>query len=256
MSTVLEDSLGVILDNVADAIEGGNTYRGSGTAYAGIPGTRSHDERVGTTVTADSGATTTAVPAKSADDGLYASLVRVDGPPFFLLGTSGANDGWARKITSYNPTSDTLTVGKAFGSAPVENDLFTVLEGFKRAPDNWNLEGAGIDATKSWDRYFSVAALPGTRLPWYGNGVQQFETQLEVRLRLLKRNRDRRAKASALENIARFRMVLTRGDHRDGLYMQILEASSQAPDLVVEDADKVIVSDRYRLIYRATSHFV
>lgn len=255
MSTVLEDALGAILDNVADAIEGGYAYRGSGDAYAGIPGTQSHDERAGATITADTGASTTSIPAKNANDALFASMSRTDGPPFFLLGTSGDNDGWARKITGYTAATNTFAVGKAFGAAPAENATFTVLEGFKRAPDNWDLDGEGNAAEASWDRFFSVSAMPGVRASWYGNGVQQFETQLEVRLRILKRNRARKAASSALENVARFRMVLTRGDHRDGTYTQLLDASASAPEVVVDDKHKVIVADRYRLVYRATSNF-
>ena len=117
--TILTETIGGILDNFADAIEGGNSYRGSGTAYKGIPSTRSPDWRLSTGENATGGSTTTAVIGGIAAT-TAAQLVRTDAAPYFLLCTaqnSGTgNTGAARKITDYDGT-DTFTVAPAFAEA-------------------------------------------------------------------------------------------------------------------------------------------
>ena len=43
MTVLLDTALGAIHNNLADVLEGGNSWRGSGTAYKGIPGRYSND---------------------------------------------------------------------------------------------------------------------------------------------------------------------------------------------------------------------
>lgn len=255
--TMLQEAIGSILDNYADAIEGGNAYRGSGTAYSGICGAYSHSEHEDFGLSPISGSTTTIVgTALTADIG--AAIVRTDAPPFFVLCTSQAaltqNTGAARKITAYDSGTNTLTVSPAFNDAVAGGDIFAVKEGFKRAPDNVDINDD--EATGAFDRFFRFTMLPGTLAPWFGNSVEQYDSTLEIQLRIMKRARDRNATASALENVLRFRSILTRGEHRDGTYTQRLSAQSNAPTVLDEDAERVIVSDKYAITYRIASDFL
>ncbi|HJW75787.1 MAG TPA: hypothetical protein VJ787_08990 [Thermoleophilia bacterium] len=264
MSTIYDNAVGSILDNYADAIEGGTAYRGAGTAYHGIAGTQSLDELASTTLTEDAGGSATLLTADDLGDVQGALLARGDtGPPFFVLGAGGtaANLGAARKIAAFTAsaagppeTPATYTVA-ALPAANNAGDTYTVLEGFKRSPDGADLR-AGGDASEAWDRFFDLRARPGTRDGWYGNGVQQFTTVLDLRLRLRKAARQRNAAAAVFENLLRLRTVLARGDHRDGAYTQVLLISEDAPEIESETDTMLIAVDHYRLIYRVSSTFL
>lgn len=257
--SILTQSLSAILSNYADAIEGGNSYRGSGTAYTGIPGTQSHLHVVKEIddFAASSGSTTTAVAPSSIGTWTNEDMVKSHTPPLFLLATAGTarNVGAARKVSAYAPSTRTFTVA-AFPAAVAADDTIALREGFKRAPDDWDLNDDDIAGSVAFDRFFQLSALPGKRLAWSGASRELYETTLEVRLRLMKHERSRKAKDSALENVLFMRSALTRGTHRDGTYTQVLDALDTNPEVIVDDKSKVIVADRYRLVYAVTSSFI
>ncbi len=257
--SILTQSLSAILANYADVIEGGNSYRGSGTAYTGIPGTQSHLHVVKEIdgFAASSGSTTTAVAPSSIGTWVNEDFVKTASPPLFLLATAGTarNVGAARKVSAYAPSTRTFTVA-AFPEAVAAADTLAVREGFKRAPDDWDLNDDDVAASVAFDRFFQLAALPGRRLAWSGAAREVYETTLELRLRLMKHDRSRKAKDSALENVLFMRSALTRGAHRDGTYTQVLHALDTDPEVLVDDKTKVIVADRYRLTYAVSSSFL
>jgi len=265
--TALEEDLATVLDNYGDVIEGGNAYRGSGTKYFGVPGFHAHDELEGTAITAAAGGDTdTLIHDGAISDALAARLVRVDTPAMFVRCTSQAalagNVGGARRIASYTASTNTFELAAAFTDSIAATDVFTTMVGFKRAPDNIDIERDEGQSELAFDRTFSLDAPAGVRAEWYGNGVQQFETTLTVQLRHMKHARSRRATEHALANIALMRSIITRGDQRDTVanggsaHVQILEATGAAPEVVVDDELKVVVADRYRLVYRLNSTFV
>ena len=52
------------------------------------------------------------------------------------------------------------------------------------------------------------------------------------------------------------RVILTRGDVRDATYTQSLDVSASAPDVTVQDKNRIVVADSYRLIYRINSTYL
>jgi hypothetical protein len=256
--TALQNTIGFIIDNYSDAIEGGNSYRGSGTAYNGICGAYSHNEHEDTAITATSGSTTTIVDTAFSDS-VGSAAVRTDAPPFFALCSSQAtltrNTGAARKITAYATGTNTFTVAPAFTDAVAATDVFALKEGFKRAPDNIDINGDG-EAAGGFDRFFRFEMMPGKLAGWFGNGREQYESTLEIQLRIMKRSRDRNAVSSAMENVLMFRSILPRGAHRDGTYTQNLSAMAEEPKILDEDEQRVIVSDKYAITYRVSADFL
>jgi hypothetical protein len=257
-TTVYDNPIGSILDNYADAIEGGNAYRGSGTAYTGIAGYRSFDPFMGETVTSSGNGTTTTVVSTTLAAGDALKLVHETSPPVFLLSKTQAaltgNVGAARRITAHNGTS-TFTVAPAFPEATASTDTFQLREGFKRSPNTIDLE-ADDSAKAGWDRYFQLSAAAGSRLDYSGNGRYLFETELHLRLRLRKAAARREVLASALENMALLATVLSDGNLRDSDgtgYTQVLSAPDGTPETLADDDHKVVLLARYRLVYRVTS---
>jgi len=256
--TVLTESIGDILDNFADAIEGGKDYRGGfAAAYKGVPSAQSMDYRESATNSlATAGSTTTATMGDiAASAGLRA--VRSDAAPFFLLCVSQAsgsgNTGAARKITSHNGV-DTFVVAPAFPEAVANGDRLAIVEGFKRMRDVTDIE-AEDGIAGGLDRTFSLRLVPGRRLPWYGNGYETFESTMELTIRLLKKGRERTARKSALENIQQMRTILTRLDVR-GNYVQLVDVLSTLPETVEDTADKVVIKDKYRVVYRLSAAYL
>lgn len=251
---ILLENLGNILDNYADAIEGGNSYRGSGDAYYGIPSKRSHDVRLSVGEVATSGSTTTAqlqgIPATTA-----AQLLRNDAAPYFLLcatqSTGELNTGAARKITDHDGT-DIFTVAPAFAEAVQVDDTFSVLEGFKRMYDGNDFEHEDTLDKSGHDRAFSLELVPGRRLDWGGDGTEIWDSELRLRLRILKRGRERTARKSVLENIQNILSILTgiSGNDLRGDYVQSLTAMDRAPEITVNDQTKVVALAKFRIIYR------
>jgi uncharacterized Zn-binding protein involved in type VI secretion len=248
--SALTETPGDILDNYADAIEGGNSYRGSGTAYNGIPSARSFDDRLSTGETATAGSTTTAkIGGISAAVG--GQLVRTGAAPYFLLCTaqnSGTgNTGYARKITGHDGT-DTFTVAPAFAEAVANGDTFSVEEGFYRMRDVADIEAEDTESKGGHDRVFSVELSPGRRLDWFGTGYEQYSSVMTIVLRLLKQGRERTARQSLLENAHRMIAIIPSSDLR-GDYVQVVDALTEEPE-VEEDATKVVVRLNFRIQYR------
>lgn len=253
--TTLTASIGAILDNFADAIEGGNSYRGSGTAYKGIPSTRSFDDLETTGLNATAGSTTTAtIGAVDADEAGY--MVREYAPPFFLLCTAQAagsgNTGAARKITQHDGT-DTFTVAPAFAETVASGDTFSIAEGFKRMRDIVDVESDdGIAG--GLDRIFSLDMLPGKRLPIYGNGYEWHESTMDLYIRIHKKGRERTARQAILENAQQMRTILTRLDVR-GDYVQLVDVLDSQPEIFSENKDRITIRDRYRVKYRVDASY-
>ncbi len=255
MSTILEQSPKAILNNYADVIEGGNSYRGSGTKFYGIPGTDSHDADVeALSVTAEASSDTDTLKWSTASSWVGSRLESTDVPPYFvvcLTATQSGNVGLARRISSV--TSTQFELDSAFPYTITTGDTFSVRQGFKRAPDNYDINSSEDGA--AWDRYFSLSMGAGKRGGWYGNGIAHFETDLSLRVRFLKRSRSRQTIDSALENILKIRSILERGDMRDSTYVQVLEISGDAPEIETNDLNKVVILDKYRLVYRVQNNF-
>lgn len=262
MSTLLNQDLGAIADNYADVIEGGNTHRGSGTVYRGIPGIYPSDPdlRSGTdtplTVVGSSVSTTTFDVA-----GTYtqARWVPEAGPAFWALcNTAGSNYEQARKVTGFNATTSVFTVAPAFTAAPSANDSMIMLQGFKRLPNQVDIEAEETEHASGWDRFFSISVEPGERLEYFGRGVETYITTLTVTLRLSKAFREADARASAFSNIAAIRAGMTKGanpDHRDGTYTRALYHKANA-EVVKDDTNKVVIKQDFTLLYRINSELL
>lgn len=267
MGTVLNQGISAILDNYADVIEGGNSWRGSGTAYRGIPGTQPNDPelRDGTdsiqTVVGSSVSTTTFdVTGVSWDQSRW---VKDNIPGYWALCSSSAgaasaqNLNQARKITGYNNTTKVFTIAPALDVAPIASDEFTILQGFKRIPNQHDIEDAELGIANGFDRFFHLRIGAGERLSYYGAGYQTFRSTLELRLRFLKHGREHDVVASAFENLSIIRAAISKGaspDHRDGTYTRAMWPEG-APSIAVEDRDKIVVMDTYTLMYRINAEF-
>lgn len=256
--SVFSQAIGDILSNYADVIEGGTTWRGSGTSWRGIPGTQSNDPELrngsDSSITASSNGTTTTVVYASGD-WEQDRWVKNDVPGFFLLCTSatnGTNVNAARRITAWDNTTKTFTTD-AFPAATTSADEFTALQGFKRLPNNIDIDAEETEASHGFDRMFHISARAGTQTEWYGRGTATFQTVLELKLRFLKYGREHDAIASAFENLAIIRPILCRGanpDHRDGTYTRALIPTGEEAEIAIDDRDKIVVVDRYTLVYQ------
>ena len=255
-TTVYDAAVDAILDNYADAIEGGNAYRGSGTVYNGVAGYSSPDELAGDTVTATGNGTTTTVVSTTIDATSAAEkLVRERTPPMFLkcltqVALTG-NVGYARKITAFNGVS-TYTVAPGFANATASGDTFELLEGFKRAPASQDIMGSGA----GFDRFFELALLPGSLVDMLGSGRKRYRGELELSVRFEKRGNQRAAKNRALASMQWIRSVIDRGELRDGTYVDGIIMQEAAPTLLqVDDQTKYIAVDRYPIEYRLTATY-
>jgi len=258
--TVLQNTIGSILDNYADAIEGGNTYRGSGTKYRGIPGTYSNDSGIrsgdDTPLTATGATANTAFAVASTYSWDSNRWVKTEGPPMFALCTSATNAqnvGAARRVSAYDNSTQTFTFS-GYVSWPANmsvDDVFAMREGFKRLPNNIDIEADDNEFTNGFDRTFKLTAMPGERLDWYGDGYQSFKTTLELRLRFLKYAREWDVVAAALENLSIIRSILTTNkyDLRGDYVVALIADKGNSPEVSKEDKDKVVVLDKYDLIY-------
>ena len=261
---VFDNALAFILANYADVIEGGNAHRGSGTAYLGIPGRQHHQPVIDDNAVVQSavalGSTTIVQATTSITTLTNEDVVKSSTPPLFLLFTvvgdlgSPLNVGAARKISAYDPSTRRFTVA-AFPAAIEFGDFFELRQGFKRAPDKVDIDDVAGAPDGSFDRFFSLRALPGELMDWFGDGMQQYRSTMELRLRIEKRGREQKAIASALENLAIIRSIITRGDQRDGTYTQLLKARGEA-ERVVDNATMIVLRERYDLIYRTNRTFL
>lgn len=258
-SGIFQQALAAILDNYADVIEGGNAWRGSGTSYRGIPGRQSNDQGIredaDTPLTADSNGTTTTMVVASTYSWDSSRWAKTDTPGFFLLCTSATNAvnvNAARRITGWNNTTKTFTTD-AFPAATSDDDVFTVLQGFKRLPNQLDIESAETEAPDGYDRMFSLRAAAGEQLEYFGSGKATYKTELELRLRINKYARQHDAIASAFENASIVRQALCMSgspDHRDGTYTMALISTGAQVTETKNDARKIVLLDKLALIYR------
>lgn len=254
MATVLNQAVGAILANYADVIEGGNSYRGSGTAHRGIPGTRPYDDGLATgadtplDVVGDSVSTTT-FDVAATYDWPSSRWVPEAGPAFWAMQNTGSSAAYeeARKVSGWNNATKLFTVS-AFSAAPAAADSMVMLQGFKRIPNQTDI---GV-FTNGFDRYFHLRMSPGADEDRSGRGVRTKRTKLDLRMRFLKRGREHDAVVSAFENLAIVTAALESShspDHRDGTYTRALWAA-EPPTEETNDDVKIIVMQRFEIIYQ------
>lgn len=257
-ASMFSQNLDGVLDNYADAVEGGNSWRGSGTAYKGIPGVGSVDAdvRAGLTLTVATAVSSTVFAVTPASPTWRADKwSTANGPAYWAVGASGTVVGQHRKITGYAPATGRFTVAAAFSPAEVANDTLTVLQGFKRLPNGVDIE-TDESAPEGYDRYFHLSAIAGRPLRWHGSGHMTFETRLLLRLRLLKYGRLHDWTAMAMTNLAMLRAALVRREHYDGTYVRALTPLDGESAIAVNDKSKIVVQDSYRLVYGISQAFI
>jgi hypothetical protein len=260
MASIFTQGIGSIFDHYSRAIEGDQS--GSYPTLLGIPSVRGFEavEDVTLTAIAGTGFDVIVTTLSSVPDVLTNYAIRADSPPIFakVATSSTAVVGSARRLEStaiYQVASRLFYVLPTWSqgsTAPSTGTTFTIHRGFKRAPDTVDLEA---ESASGFDRFFEWRADSGKRAPWYGNGVQQHETTARLRVRYEKRARRRTVIAAAMENALMLRTVLSRGDMRDGSYVQILDPMPDGPAVAVETEQMLIVEDRFRLVYRVDSTF-
>jgi len=247
-----QNDIGGILDSFADVIEGGNSYRGSGSAFRGLPGAHSNDNGLAkdgddSAVASGAGSTTTIVYASGA--GASERWVKSNIPGFFAICNTQAsgvrNKGAARRITGWNLGTKTWTVD-AFPEATAQNDTFEIVQGFKRLPDGEDIEAEEIDS--GWDRFFSFEIDDaGVDAGLWGAGVATYTTELNLRLRILKHGRGQRAAQSAITNMSILRDGLTKPLNRSGLVRALLPIGGTSSE---KDTHKIVITQTYQLHYR------
>jgi hypothetical protein len=261
MAHLTQQSIGAIIDNYADAIEGGNRHN-SGTSYRGIPGTFTNDERIRTgvdnTITADGAGDTTTI-AVSTGDWPQGRWKKTNSPGFFLVCTSGADQAVSagRRITDWDNTAKEFTTD-AFPVAPGDTATFNVYQGFRRLPNNIDIDGELSNIPLGGDRFFDIALLPQERSDYLGNGVETWNGNLRVRLRLVNFSRLHDSRARVAENLTIIASALTRSalpDHRDGTYTRALLPPIEAPELIVDDDQKTVMALDMPIVYRVDRTF-
>ncbi len=254
MTHVSQSAVGAILNTISDVIEGGNAYAG-GTSFNGIPGRQSNDAGLrvhgGTPITASSNGSTTLVYQSSGnfDTGRW---LKNETPGFFLVCTSATNAGnedKARRVTGVDNTNKRYTVD-AFPYDTSSGDVFVVAQGFKRLPNNIDIDIEATAVPHGYDRFFQVLVTPVGFSEWHGSAFATLQAELTIRLRLLKYGRSQDAIASMFENLGIFRSVLTMQEHRETTYTRALVADPEVrPEILVDDRDKIVVADKYTLYY-------
>lgn len=262
--SLFQNALDVILNNYADVIEGGSAYRGSGTSWKGLPGYGSNDPGLrlatDTPLTAITGTTgTTTVEIHNTNYSWETERwVKVYTPGFFLLCTSAtnsANVGAARRITGWDNTEHQFTTD-AFPATLTSGDVFSVMQGFKRIQNNIDIMNPDLEINGGYDRCFHFSAGAGEDQQWYGSGVMTLKTTLDLQVRFLKYSRAHDVVASAMTNMAILRAGLCRGEHRDGTYTRALLPTDNHAEVLLDDPTKIVISDKYDLLYRINTEFL
>jgi hypothetical protein len=219
-------------------------------------------------VTADSpltvltGVSTTVFSIAGAYSWENARWVKENTPSYWMHCTTSSGAGspnlnCARKISAWDNTLKRFTVA-AFPSTPTALDVMEVLQGFKRIPNGVDIESDNEGIQGGFDRFFSLSALPGKQLGYYGKGVATYETELQLKLRMSKAFRQHDSIASVLENLAIIRPILCRGsnpDHRDATYTIALLSQDGSAEVIKDDKYKTVALDRYKLLYKCSSDF-
>ena len=245
--------VGNLLNHFSDVLEGGNAYA-SGSSYDGVPAKYSNDPelRAGdyTDVTTTSTVSTT-VLAYSTGDWPSTRWEKTDIPGYFAVCTSAtniANEGAARRITGWNNTTKRFTVD-AFPASVTVDDTFEILQGFKRIPNSVDIEAVGIEA--GYDRFFRFdVESEGADLGFYGKGIASYKTQLQLRVRLLKYGRDTDMRSAAFTVMKDLRQAIIDPDNRDGTYVRAVTFEGSS-DIIKDDLHKIVVLQRFSLIYRS-----
>lgn len=254
--TALSQEVGDILKNYADVIEGGNTYKGSGAAYKGIPGTDSVADELPLQITASGDGTTTTVVDDTRSWVDSDRWSRADMPPFFLCcatATNAQNVGAGRKISAWTLSTTTFT-SAAFSAVTKANDTFDIREGFKRMQDGIDIESDdGIP--EGFDRIFQLDFDAGEEEGVHGRGYTRYRGQLLLKLRFLKRHKAHSARQRAFNNVQRLRALLPRPEHLDGTYARALFDIAEKPEILINDTKKLIVQIPFGLIYALNTEF-
>jgi len=249
VTALVSNDLGDILENYADAIEGGNSYRGSGTVYKGIPGQYPNDEEIardGLSITASGNGTTTTVVYASGD-WPQSRWVKENTPGFWLV----SGDDEHRKITAWDNTTKTFTVAPAFSEATATSDTFEIRQGFIQMKDGVDIEAK--EYKSDFDRVFSLRITgPIIETGFYGRGCSQWEQTLELTLRLLKYYKETSIRKSVAANLAILKSGMMESEHREGAIVALIHNGAIDID---EDAHKAVGRLQFRLIYRLDSTF-
>ncbi|HDL48460.1 MAG TPA: hypothetical protein ENH33_00660 [Actinobacteria bacterium] len=257
--TILAETIGTILDNYADVIEGGNAHRGAGSVYKGIPGTRTWDNWAkdnGAGLVVDAGvSSTTAIELTGVPAANAAELVREKAPPFYVVATTAASagvTGAARKISAHDGAVTFTTA--AFPGVVVADDVVAIAEGFKRTPDHFDPEAdTEEESPGDFDRFFRLTMGAGQRRAWHGNGTAMYQTTLFVDLRLLRRTRQHEDEAAALENANRIADVVCRGEHRGDNTMLVTQ---EGVSILKQDQNKTVSRIALNLIYQLNTSYL
>jgi hypothetical protein len=256
VTVLLDSAIGAILDNYADVIEGSRFWREDGrSAYRGIPGLYSNDPDLRNNDTIESSATVDAshieisAPSTPYPPGKWSP---VNGPAFWAVGKDGTLIGKHRKIIAWNAGTHQFTFDSEFDTVPQEGDTFTLRQGFKRVPSNIDIDRS---PSGGFDRFFQLSATSGKVLRWSGNGLMTYQTELRLRLRILKCGRLHDAVASAMANLAIIRVALPRREHYEPQFTVMISPLDGGSSITKEDDEKIVVTDTYRLIYRINQAF-
>ncbi len=256
MTALVSQGLAAVFHTLADAIEGGNTWRGSGTAFKGIPGQYSNDLQLAAESPLTVGAAVSTTQFKVAKRWSPNRLITNNGPAWWVLNAAGEH---RKLIAAANSTilpateATTFTVGTAFTAAPAPTDTLTLLQGFKRLPNGVDIE-ADEGAAEGFDRTFHLAAETGQRTPWGGSGAWLFSTKLRLRVRFCKFSRLHDWTAAAMTNMAILRAGLARTIHYETTYMRALLPDGEIR-VVRDDANKLVAEDTFTLFYRLDTSF-
>lgn len=248
MTLLINHTLGYILDHYSDVIEGGKTHRGSSETYSmpGIPGLYSNDLALSSdspiTVSSAEGVTFSCA-AKFRKDRWISS----NSAPYFAVDSTGEH----RKITNFRESDSQFTIASAFTTDPNEGDSIAIRHGFKRIPNHSDIEE---DAPEGFDRCFHLSMDHGIASQWWGAGNQTYLATLTLRLRLLKFARAHDYTDSALANMCILRTALTLRQHLEPTYTRALFVTDGEMD-VKEDKNKLVIFDKFKLLYRVSSDF-
>ena len=152
--------------------------------------------------------------------------------------------------TDWSLAGTWFTLSSGFSVAPSVGSHLTVLQGFKRVPNCIDIEQEQDGAAEGYDRYFHLSASAGKILEWSGAGTYTYETQLKLRLRLVKFDRLHDWTDALMTNLAILRAALTKREHYDGTYVRALFAVGGEPVVRKDDDVKIVAVDTYRLWYR------
>lgn len=206
----------VIINNIADIIEGGNAYRGSGTAYIGLATVQpSRRSSAYPTVTATTnGTTTTVIDTVRTEPSSF--WVRTRGVPLYLYcssGTSGNLYRW-RKITGWNATTATFTTS-AWPVATASGDVFAIRDGFKYVQSDIDLFEEAGDQDRVFDVIIGGAGQSLQTVQRFGETHIEYQIGVTVRIRYEVQDRAHRTNQRIHDDVILVVNALTDGNNRE-----------------------------------------